>query len=83
MCELDSHADTCVAGANCIVLQETSQLVDVTAFSEQLDTVRNVPIVTAATAYDDPSTGVLYILILGQAILWGIKWRIPSYASTN
>jgi hypothetical protein len=58
MCELDSHADTCVAGANCVILEETNQLVNVSAFSEHLDTMKNVPIVTMATAYNDPNTGV-------------------------
>ena len=83
MCELDSHANTCVAGANCIVLEETNQPVDVTAFSEHLDTMKNVPIVTAATAYDDPGTGITYILILGKPFLWETKWLTPSYAPTN
>jgi hypothetical protein len=70
-CELDSHADTCVAGSNCVVIEETHQKVDVSAFSEHLDTLKNVPIVTAATAYDDPVSGTTYILILGQAIYMG------------
>jgi hypothetical protein len=69
--ELDSHADTCVAGANCVALEETYQTVDVSGFSEQLETLKNVPIVTAATAYDDPNTGITYILIMGQAIYMG------------
>jgi hypothetical protein len=69
--ELGSHADTCVAGANCTILEETDQLVDVSAFSESLETMKNAPIVTAATAFDDPRTGTTYILILGQAIYMG------------
>jgi hypothetical protein len=60
-----------VAGANCTILDETNQLVDVSAFSESLETMKNVPIVTAATAFDDPRTGTMYILILGQDIYMG------------
>jgi hypothetical protein len=73
--ELDSHADTCVAGANCVVHEETHQMVDVSAYSEQLETLKSVPVVTAATAYDDPSDGTTYILILGQATYMGDKMQ--------
>jgi hypothetical protein len=53
-CELDSHADTCVAGPNTIVLEHTDQSVNVSAFTNQLDTMKDIPIGTVATAYDDP-----------------------------
>jgi hypothetical protein len=43
--------------------------------------------VTAATAYDDPSTGTTYILILGQAIYKGDKMEnsliCPNQLRTN
>jgi hypothetical protein len=32
-CELDSHADTSVAGPNCVILEYTDQVVNVSAFS--------------------------------------------------
>jgi hypothetical protein len=67
-CELDSHADTCVAGSNCVILEETNQTVSVSAFTDAHKTFNNVPVITAATAYDDERTGTTYILILGQAI---------------
>jgi hypothetical protein len=67
-CELDSHADTCVAGSNCVVLEVTDQTVNVSAFSDQHETMKDIPIVTAAMAYDDPKSGQTYILIMGQAI---------------
>jgi hypothetical protein len=70
-CELDSHADTIVAGANCVVLEECNQTVNVSAFSDAHKTINNVPIVTAATAFDDPKNGFTTILILGQAIYLG------------
>lgn len=62
-CELDSHADTCIAGPNCIVLEYTDQVVNVSAYSEPLDTMENIPIVTATTALDDVMTGTTTILI--------------------
>jgi len=72
-CELDSHADTCVAGPNCLVLEYTDQVVNVSAYSDQLDTMQNIPIVTAATALDDLLNGTTIILILGQALYMGDK----------
>lgn len=71
-CELDSHADTCVAGSNCTVIEYTGYTVNVSGFSNKLHgAIENVPIVKAATAYDDPLTGITYILVLGQAIYLG------------
>lgn len=67
-CELDSHADTCVAGPNCVVIEYIDQVVDVSAFSDHHDTIKDIPVVTAATAFDDPRHGTAYILILNQAL---------------
>jgi hypothetical protein len=74
-CELDTHADTCVAGANCIILEESNQTVNVSAFTDSHEPLTNVPIITAATAYDEESTGTTYILILGQAIYLGNQMK--------
>jgi len=66
--ELDSHADTTCAGANCVVLETTQQVVDVTPYNKQkYEPERNIPVVKAATAYTT-SNGVTYILILNQAL---------------
>jgi hypothetical protein len=70
-CELDSRADTCVTGANCVVLEETAQNVSVSAFTDSHKPLENTPIITAATAYDDEITGTTYILILGQVLYLG------------
>ena len=67
-CELDSDANTCVAGPNCTVLEYTNQSVNVSGFSHDYKSICNVPIVTAATAIDNPKTGVTSILIIGQAL---------------
>jgi hypothetical protein len=76
--ELDSHADTCVAGPNCCVLEDTGYTVNVTGFSDKLQgVVADVPIVKAATAYNDPVSGTTYILVLGQAIYLGDNVEAP------
>jgi hypothetical protein len=67
-CELDLHADKSVAGPNCTVLEYTNQSVNVSGFSHEYKSIRDVPIVTAATAIDNPKKGVTTILIIGQAL---------------
>jgi hypothetical protein len=44
---------------------------DVSPFAKSYEQVKNIPIVKAATAYDDEKTGVTCILILGQALYFG------------
>lgn len=52
--ELDSHADTCCAGANTALIEFTGETVKVQPFSPEYDSYDDVPIATVATAYDDP-----------------------------
>jgi len=48
--ELDSHADTTCAGANCMVLETTQQVVDVTPYNKfKYEPETNIPVVKAAT----------------------------------
>jgi hypothetical protein len=68
-CKLDSHADTCMVGPNTVVIEYTDQAVSVSAFTNQLDILRDIPIGTVATAYDDPREGSTIILIIHQALL--------------
>lgn len=60
--------DTCVTGPNCTVVEHTNQIVSVSGFSHEYEAIHDVPIVTAATAFDDPVTGNITILIIGQAL---------------
>ncbi len=55
-CEMDSHADTCVAGSNCTVLEFTGRTANVEAYSLQYPS-KEIPIATAATAYDCLNSG--------------------------
>lgn len=67
-CEMDSHADTCLAGANCRIVEKTGRSVEVQGFSPKLPTVKSVPIVTAMTTYECPRTGEIHNLILNEAL---------------
>ena len=69
-CEMDSHADTCVAGNNCTVLEFTGRHATVEAYSPDYPS-KEVPIATVATAYDCPSSGETYVLIINEALYFG------------
>lgn len=69
--ELDSHADTCVAGANCIILAYTGKECDVSPYRDDYEAATNVPIVHAATAWTSKRTGQTYILVLNEALWMG------------
>ena len=70
MTELDSHADTSVAGANFRILYDTGEYATVHTFSSETKPFDRIPIGTAATAWTDRS-GQTYILRLNQALLFG------------
>jgi hypothetical protein len=71
--ELDSHADTCVAGANTRVTEYTDTKVSVSPFSDSYEAIKDVPIATVATAWDDPATGEVIVLYINEALYFGDK----------
>ena len=70
-CELDSHDDTIVAGNNCIILHYTGVECDVSPYRSDYESITNVPIVTAATAWQSPITGQTFIIVLNEALWMG------------
>ena len=66
--ELDSHADTIVAGSNCCVIEYTGRECDVSPYSSEYSPVTGVPIVKAATVWQSQLTGQEYLLIFNQAL---------------
>jgi hypothetical protein len=69
--KMDSHADTCVAGCNMVVLEDTGQTVSVTLFTSEYNALKGIPIVSAATAYDCPTDGETYLLIFNEFLFLG------------
>ena len=67
--ELDSHADTCVLGANFIITSFTGRVCDVSPYSSSYKSIPDVPIASGATAWTNPETGETFILIIHEA-LW-------------
>ena len=72
-CELDSHADTTVAGSNCVILQYTGKECDVSPYRDDYESIKGVPIVHAATAWQSPHSGQTYILAFNECLWMGDK----------
>jgi hypothetical protein len=80
--ELDSHADTCVAGANCIVLSTTGEKVTVRGFNSNSQ-VNNIPIGTVASAVDSPQTGETFIAIINEALIFNESMQYTLLSTTQ
>ena len=65
--ELDSHADTTVAGRNCIPIAHTERSCDVAPFSDTYEPMKDVAIVSAATGFT-ATTGRQYILVFHECL---------------
>jgi len=78
--ELDSHADMCCAGATAVIIEYTGKTCDVSPFSKEYIAMQNIPIIKAATAYDDADTVEMFILIMGQALYLGDRMENSCYA---
>jgi hypothetical protein len=66
--ELDSHANTCVAGTNTRVMDYADTKVSVSPFSDSYEAIKDVPIATVATAWDDPTKGKVTVLYIHEAL---------------
>ena len=66
--ELDTHADTCVVGKNCLIVHEYNRWVTVTGYDPKQGCVKDLKVVAAVLAYDCPKTGEVIILRINQAI---------------
>ena len=69
-CEMDPHANTCVAESNCIVLEYTGRSADLVAYSPDYPS-KQIPIATVATTYDCPTSGATYVLIINEVLYFG------------
>ncbi|KAI2510326.1 hypothetical protein MHU86_4050 [Fragilaria crotonensis] len=85
-CEMDSHADTCVAGGNCVVLEYSGRNATVEAYSPDYPS-KTVPIATVATAYDCPTSNATFVLIINEALFFGViagfTTRLPTQAELD
>ena len=70
-CELDSHADTCVAGDNTLLISENNTTCNVNGYCSELATLKDIPLGTVATAWEDPNSGKTTLLIIQAALYFG------------
>jgi hypothetical protein len=71
--ELDSHADTCCFGTNCIFFNQSNVTVDVTPFLAGLGKATDVLTGSCVVAYDDFQSSEAVILVFHQSIYFGDK----------
>ena len=69
--ELDSHADTIILGANCVILSHTGQTCVVMPYSDTYKAITDVPVVTRATLWTSLHDGDEYILIFNEDLWMG------------
>ena len=67
-CDLDSHANMVVCGKHTMVVNNTGKFAEVNGFSPELESLRKVPIVDAAIAYDCPYSMKSYLLLIRNAL---------------
>ena len=66
--ELDSHANTAVAGQGCTIIAKSGHCATVTPFSSDLP-VMEVKIGDVALAYNNPYLHVTYLLVMRNSFL--------------
>jgi hypothetical protein len=76
---LDSHADTCSFGDDCVIVSLTGDVVNVSGFTDAIGEMAKIPIATVALAFDCPNTGHTFILFFNQALhVSGMKAHLLS-----
>lgn len=71
--ECDTNADTCCLGTNFTIMEYTSRVADVYGYDKSGSPAKDVPIVTGATAYDNPIDGNTYILVFHESLYYGTQ----------
>ena len=71
--ELDTHADTTVLHSNCVVLLYTGKECEVSPYSSEYKAVQNIPVVTGATVWTNPTDGTAYLLVFHESLWMGDK----------
>ena len=69
-----SNSDTCFLGSNFIALSHSNRSADIYPYSDEYKAIKNVPIVSGATAYDHPD-GNTYILIFNECLHFGMRMK--------
>jgi hypothetical protein len=73
LCKMDMHADTCVAGSNFLMCEFDGTTCEVSPFTDEYQSMTDVPIVLAATAWTDEESGGTIVLWFNQMLWYGNK----------
>ena len=66
---MDTHADTCCAGANWSLMELTGEVCDVNPFLESYQPVQEIPVGRCCTVWTDQTDSMEYLLV-GDQMLW-------------
>jgi hypothetical protein len=71
-CDLDSHANTCVAGRNALKISHIDgRTVTVSPFTDEYKPRQGIHISTVAFFWEDPTCGKPYTLVMHKALYFG------------
>jgi hypothetical protein len=73
--EVDNHVDTTRFGSNFMLAYYTGKVCDVAPYSEEYQAMHDISVVGAYTAYDDPETGLTYILEFHEGLWFGPRLK--------
>ena len=65
--ELDSHADSCVLGRDCLVILDYDRPVQVVGYDPALG-AKTYRTISGVVAHNDPAMGEVFHLVINQAI---------------
>eukprot|EP00957_Ditylum_brightwellii_P160185 12194819-Ditylum_brightwellii.AAC.1 len=65
---MDSHADTCCAGANWRVVDSTGEIYEVNPFLDSYEPVQEVPLAKCAMVFTDKDDGAEMLLMADQML---------------
>ena len=71
--ELDTHANTCCAGANWKVIDWTQEICEVTPFLGSYEPVKEIPVARCGMVWTSPHTGAEYLLVGNQMSWFGTQ----------
>jgi hypothetical protein len=74
-CKMDTHADTCVAGKNFLMCKFDGMTCEVSPFTDEYQAMKEILVVSAATAWTDDESGETVILWFNQILWYGDKLR--------
>jgi hypothetical protein len=80
--ELDTHADTCCAGANWSLMELTSEVCDVNPFLDSYQPIQEIPGTTCCAVWMNQEESVEYLLVGNQMLWFGTQLPHSLRAST-